>query len=103
MLDIQSDGTGRWTYSDFASCPDAPLSGCGITGTTDFTLASVDNGTATGKVTATSSPVHGAVGSPVTIVQGSANGLGVVLAVSMGKMKDWNFCNKTSPHWCAGG
>lgn len=103
VLDIHPDGTGRWQYSDLSTCPDAPLSGCGITGTTDFKLTSVANGTATGSVTTSSSPAHGAVGGPVTIVQSSANGLGVVLQVSIGKMQGWNFCNETSPHWCAEG
>jgi hypothetical protein len=88
-----------------STCPDAPLAGCGITGTTGFKLTSVANGTATGTVTTSSNsnPTYGAVGGPVKIVQGSANGLGVVLAVSIGKMQAWNFCNETSPHWCAEG
>ncbi len=101
-LTIQSDGTGRWTYSDRRTCPNAPLAGCGVTGVTDFTLTSVVNGTATGTVTASTDPTDGAaVGSPVSIVLGSAHGTGVVLNVSMGKMKDWSFCNQTTPHWCA--
>lgn len=103
VLDIHSDGTGRFSYEDLSTCPDAPLSGCGITGTADFTLTSVTNGTATGSVTASSDPKYDTVGGPVTIVLGSANGLGVVLKVSMGKMQGWNFCNNTSPHWCAEG
>ena len=103
VLDIHPDGTGRWGYADLSTCPDAPLSGCGISGTTDFKLTSVANGTATGSVTASPSPAHGTAGGPVKIVQGSANGLGVVLAVSIGKMQAWNFCNETSPHWCAEG
>ena len=102
-LNIQSDGTGRWEYADVSTCPNAPLSGCGITGTTDFKLTSVANGTATGSVTASSNPTHDSMGEPVTIVQSSANGLGVVLEVSIGKMQGWNFCNETSPHWCAEG
>jgi len=103
-LNIQSDGTGRWTYSDTRTCPNAALAGCGVTGTTDFTLTSVANGTATGAVTASTDPTDGAaVGSPVSITLGSAGGTGTVLAVTMGKMRGWNFCNQTSPHWCAGG
>jgi len=102
-LDIHSDGTGRYSYEDVSTCPNAPLAGCGITGTTGFKLTSVANGTATGSVTASSNPAHDTVGEPVTIVQSSANGLGVVLQVSIGKMQGWNFCNETSPHWCAEG
>ena len=102
-LDINAGGTGRFTYSDTSSCPNAPLSGCGVTGSADFTLTSIANGTATGNVTAISNPNHDSLGEPVTIVLGSANGKGVVLTVSIGKMKDWNFCNDTSTGWCAGG
>jgi hypothetical protein len=102
-LDIHSDGTGRWTYADISTCPNAPLAGCGITGIAEFRLTSVANGTATGSVTGGSNPKNDPVGEPVTIVLGSANGRGVVLAVSISKMRGWNFCNETSPHWCAEG
>jgi hypothetical protein len=102
MIDIQSDGTGRWTYSDRSTCPNAPLSGCGITGTADFRLTSVANRTATGSVTAASNPNNDPLGEPVTIVLGTGwQGKGVVLAVSISKMQGWNFCNETSPHYCA--
>jgi hypothetical protein len=100
-LDIYTDGTGRWTYEDISTCPDAPLAGCGITGIADFMLTSIANGTATGKVTGGSNPNNDPVGEPVTIVLGTANGRGVVLNVSISKMKGWGFCNDTSPHWCA--
>ncbi len=101
-LNIQSDGTGEWTYSDRRTCPNAGLAGCDVTGTTDFTLTSVVDGIATGTVTASTDPIDGAaVDSPVSITLGSANGTGAVLAVTMGNMKGWNFCNQTSPHWCA--
>lgn len=102
-IDIHPDGTGRWTYSDTSACPNAPLAGCGISGTADFTLTSVANGTAAGSVTASSNPMNVPVGEPVTIVVGSGlQGEGVVLAVSISKMQGWNFCNDTSPHYCAG-
>jgi hypothetical protein len=103
VVEINSGGTGRFTYSDTSSCPNAPLAGCGVTGSADFTLTSIAKGTATGSVTASSNPSHDTVGEPVTIVLGSANGKGAVLAVSLGKMKDWNFCNDTSTGWCAEG
>jgi Protein of unknown function (DUF2510) len=103
-IDIYSDGTGRWTYSDTSTCPNAPLAGCGITGTADFRLTSVANGTATGSVTAASNPKNDPLGEPVTIVLGTGwQGKGVVLAVSISKMQGWNFCNETSPHNCAEG
>lgn len=101
-IEIHPDGTGRWSYPDTSTCPNAPLAGCGIIGTADFTLTSVANGTATGSVTASSNPANVAVGGPVTIVQGTGlQGRGVVLAVSIGRMGGWNFCNETSPHYCA--
>jgi hypothetical protein len=53
-LDIQPNGHGRETYSDRSTCPDAPMAGCGITGTVDFTLSAVSGDTATGAVTAAS-------------------------------------------------
>ena len=37
-LDIQPNGHGHETYPDRSTCPDAPMAGCGITGTTDFML-----------------------------------------------------------------
>lgn len=101
-LDIHPDGTGRWTYSDTSTCPNAPLSGCGVIATVDFTLTSVATGTATGSVTAASNPKNDPLGEPVTIVLGTRlQGKGVVLAVSISKMRGWSFCNETSPHYCA--
>ena len=73
-----------------------------LQGTADFRLTSVANGTATGSVTGGSNPKNDLVGEPVTIVLGSGlNGKGVVLAVSISKMQGWNFCNYSSPHYCA--
>lgn len=101
-LDIRSDGTGRWTYDDRSTCPDAGLAGCGIAATVDFRLTSLSNGTATGSVTAASKPTTDPVGEPVTIVLGTGlQGKGAVLAVSISQMQGWGFCNKTSPHSCA--
>ncbi|WP_082958173.1 DUF2510 domain-containing protein [Mycobacterium alsense] len=101
-IEIHPDGSGRWRYPDVSTCPDAPLAGCGVIGTADFMLTSVTDGTAKGRVTASSNPVYASVGGPVTIVQGKSwQGTGVVLAVSIGRMGGWNFCNDTSPHNCA--
>jgi hypothetical protein len=102
VLDIRPDGTGTWKYADTSTCPNAPLAGCGITGTADFTLTSVVNGTATGSVTGGSNPTNDPPGEPVTIVLGTGfQGKGTVLEVSISKMRGWNFCNETSPHYCA--
>jgi hypothetical protein len=118
-LTINSDGSGRLTYADISACPDAcsghddyadaPLA------TVDFTLTSVSGDTATGSVNAVSNPSNDSVGEPVTIklVTGigglftgppasvSGNN-GVALQVSMGKMRDWNYCNDTTHNYCGG-
>lgn len=101
-LDVRSDGTGLWRYDDRSTCPDSGLAGCGIVATVDFRLTSLSDGTATGSVTAASNPNNDRVGEPVKIVLGTGlQGKGVVLAVSISRMQGWNFCNETSPHYCA--
>ena len=116
-LTINGDGSGRLTYADISACPsacsghddyaDAPLA------TVDFTLTSVWGDTATGSVNVASNPSNDTVGEPVTIklVTGigdpftgppasvSGNN-GVALQVSMGKMRDWNYCNDTTHNFC---
>ena len=91
-LDIQPDGHGRETYSDRSTCPDAPMAGCGIAGTTDFTLASVSGDTATGSITAASSPKQ-PIGGPVSIkLVGGGQGLELTIA---GGDQGFPFCNST--------
>ena len=89
-LNIQPDGHGRETYADRSSCPDAPMAGCGVTGTTDFLLTSVSGDTATGSVTASTS-ARTAVGGPVTITLVGA-GQGLQLTVAGGD-QGFPFCN----------
>jgi hypothetical protein len=119
-LTIAGDGSGRLTYADITACP----SGCGghddyadaPQATVDFTLTAVSADTATGSVSATSDPGNDTVGEPVTITlvtgigdpftgpPASVSGNnGVVLQVSMGKMRDWNYCNDTTHNYCGGG
>jgi hypothetical protein len=89
-LDIQPDGSGRETYADKSSCPDAPAAGCGMTGTVDFTLTSASGDTATGVITAASNPQH-PNGGPVTItLLGDAQGLELWVA---GGDQGFPFCN----------
>ena len=118
-LTINSDGSGRLTYADISACPsacsghddyaDAPLA------TVDFTLISVLGDTATGSVNAASNPSNDAVGEPVTIKLVTDIGYpftgppasvsdnnGVALRVSMGMMRDWNYCNDTTHNYCGG-
>jgi len=118
-LTINGDGFGRLTYADISACPsacsghddyaDAPLA------TVDFTLTSVWGDTATGSVNVASNPSNDTVGEPVTIklVTGIGDPFtgppasvsgdnGVALQVSMGKMRDWNYCNDTPHNYCGG-
>jgi hypothetical protein len=118
-LTINGDGSGRLTYADISACPsacsghddyaDAPVA------TVDFTLTSVSGDTATGSVNAASNPSNDTVGEPVTIklVTGIgspftgppasvAGNNGVVLQVTMGMMRDWNYCNDTTHNYCGG-
>ena len=118
-LTINGDGLDRLTYADISACPsacsghddyaDAPLA------TVDFTLISVSGDTATGSVNAASNPSNDTVGEPVTIklVTGIGNPFtgppasvagnnGVVLQVTMGMMRDWNYCNDTTHNYCGG-
>ncbi|WP_141682136.1 hypothetical protein [Mycobacterium malmoense] len=118
-LTINGDGSGRLTYSDISACPsacgghndyaDAPLA------TVDFTLSAVSGDTANGSVNAASNPGNDPVGAPVTVklVTGIADPFtgppasvsgnnGVALQVSVGAMRDWNFCNDTTHNYCGG-
>jgi hypothetical protein len=89
-LDIQPNGQGRETYVDRSTCPDAPMSGCGITGTTDFKLTSVSGDTATGAITAASNPKD-PIGGPVSIkLVGGGQGLELTIA---GGDQGFTFCN----------
>src|ERR1700742_182794 len=118
-LTINSDGSGRLTYADISACP----SGCGghddyadaPQATVDFTLTAVSGDTATGSFNAASDPGNDTVGEPVTIklvtgigdpftgppasVSGNTR---LALQVSMGKMRDWNYCNDTTHNYCGG-
>jgi hypothetical protein len=88
-LDIHPNGHGRETYNDLSTCPNAPMAGCGIAGTTDFRLTSVRGDTATGTITA-SNPKN-PVGGPVTIkLVGGGQGLELFIA---GGDQGFPFCN----------
>ena len=118
-LIINGDASGRLTYADITACPSA----CGghddyadaPEATVDFTLTAVSGDTATGSITAASDPNNANVGGPVTITLVTGIGSpytgppasvsgndGVVLQVSMGRMRDWNYCNDTTHNYCGG-
>jgi hypothetical protein len=89
-LNIQANGHARETYADSSTCPDAPMSGCGKTATTDFMLTSVAGDTATGTITAASNP-NKPIGGPVTIkLVGGGQGLELTIA---GGDQGFPFCN----------
>jgi hypothetical protein len=89
-LGIQPNGHGRETYNDRSTCPDAPMAGCGITGTVDFTLTSVSGDTATGAITSASNPKD-PIGGPVTVkLVGGGQGLELWVA---GGDQGFPFCN----------
>jgi hypothetical protein len=95
-LVINGDGHGQESYSDRSSCPNAPMSGCGITGSTNFVLTSVSGDTATGTITAASNPKE-PVGGPVTLqLVGGGQGLELTIA---GGDQGFPFCNSNGSDW----
>jgi hypothetical protein len=89
-LEIQPNGHGREMYNDRSTCPNAPMSGCGIAGTADFLLTSVSGDTASGTITASSNPKD-PIGGPVTItLVGGGQGLQLWIA---GGDQGFPFCN----------
>ncbi|MGH3556827.1 MAG: protein kinase domain-containing protein [Mycobacterium sp.] len=95
ILVIRQTGSGHLAYTDLRACPscsfaDAPVS------TVDFTLTSVSNDVATGSVEASSDEQNVTVGADVTarLVAGSPSGQ--IVQISMGRMQQLNFCDKTS-------
>ena len=89
-LNIQPNGHGRETYNDRSTCPNAPMSGCGVAGTIDFTLTSVSGDTATGTIIAASNPKQ-PIGGPVTI-ELVGGGQGLLLSIAGGD-QGFPFCN----------
>jgi hypothetical protein len=89
-LDIAPNGHGRQTYNDRSTCPDAPMAGCGIGGSTDFVLTSVSGDMATGTITAASNPKN-PTGGPVTITL-VGGGQGLELSIAGGD-QGFPFCN----------
>jgi hypothetical protein len=97
-LVIRQTGSGHLTYADLAACAscseaEAP------TVIVDFTLTSVSNDVATGRVDASSDEKNVAVGSVVTAQLAAGSPSGQVLRVSVGRMFRF-FCNETSVGQC---
>ena len=97
-LVIRQTGSGHLSYANLEACPscseaEAPE------GTVDFTLTSVSNDVANGRVDASSDEKNAAVGSDVTARLAAGSPSGQVLQVSMGRMSRF-FCNETSVGQC---
>ena len=97
-LVIRQTGSGHLTYANEMACPscseaDAP------TGTVDFTLTSVLNDVATGRVDASSDRKNAAVGSEVKAQLTAGTPSGRVLQLSVGRIFQF-FCNETSVGQC---
>jgi hypothetical protein len=79
-LEVQADGHGRETFNGRSTCPNAPMAGCGKTGSTDFVLTSLANGVASGTITASTNP-KSPVGGPVSLaLTGGGQGLDLTIA-----------------------
>jgi hypothetical protein len=97
-LVILQTGSGHLTYADEMACPscseaEAPAA------TVDFTLTSVSDDVATGRVDASSDQQNAAVGSEVTARLAPGFPSGQILQVSVGRLFQF-FCNETSVGQC---
>jgi hypothetical protein len=98
LLVITRTGAGHLTYADLTACPSCSPA-TAPAGTVDFMLASVTNGIATGRVTASSDAKNWAVGLPVQATL-SAGSPGKLLNVKIGAKQLIAFCNGTSAGQC---
>lgn len=97
-LVIGSTGTGRLSYADLTLCPSCSMATAPV-GTLAFTLPSVSNDEATGRVTASSDPKNYTVGEAVqaTLTAGSP---GQLLNLDIGGHQLTAFCDSTSAGQC---
>jgi hypothetical protein len=97
-LVIRQTGSGHLTYANQMACPSCPEAGAPV-GTVDFTLTSVSNDVATGRVDASSDEKNAAVGSQVKAQLTAGTPSGQVLQVSLGRLSQF-YCNETSVGQC---
>jgi hypothetical protein len=97
-LVIGSTGTGQLSYADLTLCPSCSMATAPV-GTLAFTLTSVSNDEATGRVTASSDPKNYTVGEAVqaTLTAGSP---GQLLNLDIGGHQLTAFCDSTSAGQC---
>jgi hypothetical protein len=98
LLAITNAGAGHLTYPDLTACPSCPES-TAPAGRLDFTLTSVSNGVAAGRVTASSDVRNWALGLPVQVTL-AAGSPGQLLNVKIGGKQLVAFCNGTSAGQC---
>ena len=98
LLSITNAGAGHLTYPDLTACPSCPES-TAPAGSLDFTLTSVSNGVAAGRVTASSDVRNWALGLPVQVTL-AAGSPGQLLNVKIGGKQLVAFCNGTSAGQC---
>jgi hypothetical protein len=98
LLAITNAGAGHLTYPDLTACPSCPES-TAPAGSLDFTLTSVSNGVAAGRVTASSDVRNWSLGLPVQVTL-AAGSPGQLLNVKIGGKQLVAFCNGTSAGQC---
>jgi hypothetical protein len=98
LLAITTAGAGHLTYPDLTACPSCPES-TAPAGRLDFTLTSVTNGVAAGRVTASSDVRNWALGLPVQVTL-AAGSPGQLLEVKIGGKQLVAFSNGTSAGQC---
>jgi hypothetical protein len=97
-LELSQTGGGHLSYQDLTLCPNCSFGGA-PTSTMDFQLTSVNGGTASGTVTASSDPTNYAVGQVVTVSLAPGSP-GQLLELSVAGQGPGAFCNSTSAGQC---
>ena len=98
QLEISAAGDGTLSYQDLTACPNCSFASA-PTATMQFVLSSVNGGTASGTVTATSDATNYAIGQAVTVSL-AAGSPGQLLELSVAGQGGGDFCNSTSAGQC---
>jgi hypothetical protein len=93
-LVIDDTGMGVDTYPDLTRCPTCS-NGSAPGGTLTFTLTSVSDGVASGRVTASSDAENYPVGQPVTATLATGSP-GELLQITVGRLQQLPFCDSTA-------
>jgi hypothetical protein len=98
QLEISPTGDGTLSYQDLTACPNCSFASA-PTATMEFMLTSVNGGTASGTVTASSDSTNYAVGQEV-MVSLAAGSPGQLLELSVAGQGPVTYCNSTSAGQC---